>query len=273
MMRACKVRRILLLMVLAFSMMLSGVSYAGVEPAGSGKADVLIAFDRQPGSEEAALVRAFGGSVSHVYQIVPAIAATVPQAALYGLSHNPRILRIDPDLTVQALGEEIPWGIARIGATEARTAGASGATIKVAVLDTGIDFSHEDLTGHTSAGYDFVNEDGNPMDDDGHGTHVAGTIAATVGNDTGVVGVAPNVKLYALKVLDSNGSGSFSDIIEALQWCVTNGIDVTNNSYGSSGDPGPTVQEAFNNAYAADMLHVAAAGNSGKVRGTGDTVG
>jgi len=111
------------------------------------------------------------------------------------------------------------------------------------------------------------------MDDYGHGTHVAGTVAAE-DNGEGVVGVAPEAELYALKVLNSNGSGSFSDVIAALQWCVDNGIQVTNNSYGSSGDPGETLEIAFDNAYYDyGIIHVAAAGNSGNPPGTGDNVG
>ena len=109
------------------------------------------------------------------------------------------------------------------------------------------------------------------MDDNGHGTHVAGTVAA-IENGTGVVGVAPEASIYALKILGANGSGSYSDVIAALQWCVDNGIQVTNNSYGSSGDPGTLTKAAFDNSYAAGVLHVAAAGNSGNSRGTGDKV-
>jgi subtilisin len=85
-----------------------------------------------------------------------------------------------------------------------------------------------------------------------------------VDNEIGVIGVAPGVDIYALKVLDASGSGNFSNIIAALNWCVLNGIKVTNNSYGSSVDPGITVQEAFNNSYAKGILHIASAGNSGK---------
>jgi len=108
------------------------------------------------------------------------------------------------------------------------------------------------------------------MDIDGHGTHVAGTIAAE-DNEVGVVGVAPGAKLYAYKVLEG-GSGFSSDIIAALEQAVIDGIQVTNNSYGSSGDPGELVKAAFDNTYAAGMLHVAAAGNEGNPPARGDNV-
>ena len=100
---------------------------------------------------------------------------------------------------------------------------------------------------------------------------MAGTVAA-LDNDVGVVGVAPEAHLYGLKVLGSDGSGSYSDVIAALDWCVINGIQVTNNSYGSSGDPGTLVKGAFDNAYTSGILHVAAAGNSGTPPGRGDNV-
>lgn len=125
--------------------------------------------------------------------------------------------------------------------------------------------------GHCVAGWDFVNNDADPFDDNGHGTHVAGTIAAA-DNGSGVVGVAPEATLYALKVLDQSGSGVFSNVIAAVQLAVDLGIQVTNNSYGSTQDPGSLVQAAFDNAAAAGMLHVAAAGNSGNCLGTGDSV-
>jgi len=154
-----------------------------------------------------------------------------------------------------------------------------GTGIKVAIIDSGIDYNHSDLDDNYSGGWDFVNGDNNPddpthdgpMDDDGHGTHVAGTVAAE-DNESGVVGVAPEAKLYALKALEG-GSGYWSDIMAALQWCVDNGIQVTNNSYGSSGDPGYTVKDAFDNSATAGVLHVAAAGNSGNPPGRGDNVG
>ncbi|MBU2052676.1 MAG: S8 family serine peptidase, partial [Nanoarchaeota archaeon] len=136
----------------------------------------------------------------------------------------------------------------------------------------GIDYNHPDLKSNYKGGYDFVNTDTDPMDDHGHGTHVAGTVAA-LDNGIGVVGVAPEANLYALKVLSSGGSGSYSDVIAALQWCVNNGIQVTNNSYGSSGDPGTNVKEAFDNAYNIHgIIHVAAAGNSGNPPGRGDNI-
>ena len=114
-----------------------------------------------------------------------------------------------------------------------------------------------------------MNNDSDPYDDQYHGTHCAGTIAASL-NGFGVVGVAPEARLYGLKVLSSSGSGSYSDIVSALDWCVQNQIQVASLSLGSSTDPGSQVKAAFDNAYAAGVVVVASAGNSGS---GADTVG
>ena len=129
------------------------------------------------------------------------------------------------------------WGVKRIGAGPVHQQGLWGAGVTVAILDSGIDYTHPDLALNYAGGYDFVNDDDDPFDDNAHGTHVAGIVAAR-DDDAGVVGVAPYARLYALKVLDASGNGSFSDVIAAMQWAVDHGAQVTNNSYGSSEDPG-----------------------------------
>ncbi|MCK4723899.1 MAG: S8 family serine peptidase, partial [Dehalococcoidia bacterium] len=235
--------------------------------------DVLIGFDREPGPAEQALVNRAGGTIKYTYHLVPAIAASLPEAAIKGLLRNPNVTSIEPDVKVYAIDTELDdsWGVKRIGAGAVHDGGNKGSGVKVAIIDSGIDYTHPDLDAYYADGYDFVNDDANPMDDYGHGTHCAGIVAAE-DNDSGVVGVAPEASLYALKVLGADGSGSYSDVIAALQWAVDNGIEVTNNSYGSSGDPGETVKEAFAKSYTAGVLHVGAAGNSGNPPGRGDNV-
>jgi len=237
------------------------------------KVDVLIRFDRQPGPSEEGLVHGAGGCIKYTYHLVPAIAASVPEAAIQGLSRNPRVTIIEPDIAVYATDGELDdtWGVKHIGAGTVHDAGNKGAAVKIAIIDSGIDYTHPDLSANYVGGYDFVNDDLDPMDDYGHGTHVAGTVAAA-DNGFGVVGAAPEAEIYALKVLDSNGSGYYRDVIAALQWAVDNGIQITNNSYGSSLAPESTVEAAFDAAYAAGVLHVAAAGNSGNPPGKGDNV-
>jgi subtilisin len=263
---------LLLILILIISTLFSGMTFTSNSANGMEKVDVLIAFHQPPGPSEEALVRGFGGSVKFTYDIVPAIAASLPQSALEGLSKNPKVALIEPDVAVYALGDTYPWGVKQVAADLVHKNENTGAGVKVAVIDSGIDFNHPELAAQYAGGKNFINTRKTPMDDNGHGTHVAGTIAAAM-NNTNIIGVAPNVSLYGLKVLDASGNGSFSSIIAALDWCVKEGIQVTNNSYGSSVDPGTTVQSAFDAAYDHGVLHIASAGNSGTSDGQGETVG
>ena len=243
-------------------------------PVETSKIDVLISFTQPPGRNENTLVRNYRGSIKYSYHLVSAVAAQIPETAVAKLLRHPSVTRIELDGTVHALDAELDntWGVQRTGAGTVHGIGNTGVGVAVAILDSGIDATHPDVGPNIAGGFDFVNNDPDPMDDNGHGTHVAGTVAA-LDNDIGVVGVAPEASLYALKVLNASGSGSWSDIIAALEWAVDNGIQVTNNSYGSGKNPGGIVQAAFDNSAAAGILHIAAAGNSGNPRGKGNNVG
>lgn len=239
-------------------------------PEAANNVKVIIRFNNAPGKPERDLVRGAGGTVHASFEIVPAVSATIPEAALRNLSQNPAIDVIEPDIEIQAHGEyDLVWGVTKIGCVAAHAGTYSGAPgpvtgtgVKVAVCDTGIDYTHPEFAGVYAGGYDFVNNDNDPRDDHYHGTHVSGTVAANA-NGSGIIGVAPDVNLYALKVLNSSGSGSFSYCISALDWCVANGIKVANFSLGSSTDPGSTVKAAFDNATAKGVICVCSAGNSG----------
>ena len=191
------------------------------------------------------------------------VAATVDSAAIAEIRRLPNVVAVHDDAEVRAsLTESVPL----IGATAvAGTYGVTGAGVRVAVIDTGIDYTHPDLGGCLGAackvidGYDFVNDDADPRDDHGHGTHVAGIVAA---NGT-LKGVAPGATLLAYKVLDSNGNGSMSDIIAGLEQALLDGAKVANLSLGGPGNPGDPTSQALDNATAAGMLSVVAAGNSG----------
>jgi subtilisin family serine protease len=244
------------------------------------RVQVLIAFRSQPGPAEQALVRGMGGLVKYTYHLVPAIAATLPETAISSLQANPRVTRVEPDLQMRALDFELDnaWGVIRIGAGTIHDGGNRGAGVKLAIIDSGINYNHPDLDDNYAGGYDFVQSDQDPMDVYGHGTHVAGTACAE-DNDNGdldgpygVVGVAPACELYALRVLDGGGYGDASDLIAAMQWAVDEGIQVVNVSLGWDRDPGVTVKEAFDNAEAAGLVIVAAACNNGNRPGKGDNV-
>jgi len=187
-----------------------------------------------------------------------------------------------PDFTVQASASQ---NIVQIGADQVwsrtDTVGSSvtGKGIVVAIIDTGVDYNHPDLGGGIGSqykvigGYDFYNEDNDPIDDNGHGTHVAGIIA---GNGVNFKGVAPDAKILAYKALGPYGSGSISQVIAALEMAIDpNGdgdtadhADVVSMSLGGSGDETDPICLAVNNAVAAGVVVVVAAGNDGPAMGT-----
>ncbi|MBW3565873.1 MAG: S8 family serine peptidase [Acidobacteria bacterium] len=171
-----------------------------------------------------------------------------------------RALELDsaPPSTL-AGSQETPWGILRVRAPEVWHYGR-GKRVRVGVIDTGIDYTHPDLAHAYRGGKDFVNGDDDPMDDRGHGTHVAGTIGAA-DDLAGVVGVAPEAELYGLKVLDSSGSGSSLNIIRAVEWAVDNDLDVINLSLGG-GEHSKFENEVFEKARRSGVVAVAAAGNA-----------
>lgn len=166
---------------------------------------------------------------------------------------------VDKELNEDEL-KEIPWGVKRVNAHKAWFF-STGKGVNVGVVDTGIDYTHPDLSPLYKGGYNAIDASKPPLDDQGHGTHVAGIIAA-VKDGKGVVGVAPEVNLYSIKVLDSNGSGKFSWIVAGIEWAVKNGIKVINMSLGSR-YPSDAIKAAVEAAYKAGLIIVCAAGNDG----------
>lgn len=157
-----------------------------------------------------------------------------------------------------AATSEIPWGVKRVNAPSA-WATTMGQGVKVGIIDTGMDYAHPDLKANYAGGYNAIDASKPPLDDNGHGTHVAGIIGA-VSDGVGVIGVAPSVSLYAVKVLNAQGSGAYSAIIDGIQWAVTNKMAVVNMSLGSpSGST--AIQKAIEAAYKAGVTLVVAAGN------------
>ena len=162
------------------------------------------------------------------------------------------------------------WGVDRIfgGQVDAAWNLSQGARRTVAVIDSGIDAVHPDLVGQVGAGYDFYEDDADPQDPNGHGTHVAGTIAATRENGTGVVGVAPAAKVVPLRALDEFGDGFVSDIIAANDWAGDRGIPVVNESLGAQGFLHSEYESIQRHP---ETLYVVAAGNSANDNDDPDT--
>lgn len=180
---------------------------------------------------------------------------------------------IDPPIADPDLNKA--WGIAKVGSPQAWEASRGDQAIVVAVIDTGVDYNHEDLrfnmwrnpnpTRNDEVGFDFVHNDGLPYDDQGHGTHVSGTIGAVGGNGVAISGVAQRVSIMALKFLTSSGSGTTADAVRAIDYAVENGAKILSNSWGGQGQIGnKALYDSIKRSTDAGALFVAAAGNEGK---------
>ncbi len=191
-------------------------------------------------------------------------AGPIPEGRLNALQKDPRVEFIEQDIQVNALGQVVPPGIRRIGADVSPAARIDGiderVNADVAIIDTGIDLAHPDLNVFRNVTFVTGTTSGN--DDNGHGSHVAG-IAAALDNDIGVVGVAPGARLWAVKVLDSDGSGALSDVISGVDYVTENAaeIEVANMSLGGYGTA-DSLRLAIQNSVAKGVVYVVAAGNS-----------
>jgi hypothetical protein len=208
-------------------------------------------------------------------------AVHLPPGVEKNLKRKNEILRIDEDLVITAvdkktkpkpkpnhpphkLPEMLPWGIQKIYADLVWEV-TTGSMIRVAILDTGIDLDHPDLWMNVKGGINTIKPHKSADDDSGHGTHLAGTVAA-IDNDFGVIGVGPEIHLYAVKVLDKKGIGWLSDLIDALDWCIDNQVQVINMSFGSL-EGNQSFHDAIIRAYQAGITMVASAGNNGEDSG------
>ncbi len=173
---------------------------------------------------------------------------------------HPDVEFYEEDSKVQLVGELVSWGYERVGVQAAYDVQVRGQGVKVAVLDTGVDYTHEEFKYIYKGGYDFWNNDNNPIDDHWHGTHVAGILCAGA-NAVGYRGIAPRAELYAVKVLNENGFGYLSTVAAGIDWCRQNGIEVINLSLGGS-TPSQVLKEACDTAKEDGIIIVAAAGNA-----------
>ncbi|MEQ8384127.1 MAG: S8 family serine peptidase [Coleofasciculus sp. A1-SPW-01] len=221
--------------------------------------------------------------------------------AISTYSNHPLIEYIEPNYTI-SLNTTIPndsefnqlWGLNNTGQTGGTSDAdidaleawdrATGNNVVVGIIDTGVDYTHperinnmwtnpgeifgdgidNDGNGYIDDyyGWDFANNDSDPWDDEGHGTHVAGTIAAEGNNNSGVIGVAPDAQIMALKFLNSSGSGTTFNAIQAIEYATMMGANLTNNSWGGGGYS-QGLYDAIAAAGQAGQLFIAAAGNGG----------
>ena len=223
------------------------------------RAHGLQRLEQLPGRAGAALVTTGGRSVDDV---------------LASLRADPTVVYAEPDYTVRAeqvVGTSVTTNDPRAGdqyslramqVTDAWTL-VTGGSATIAVVDTGVSTVHPDLAGRVLPGYDFANNDTDARDDNGHGTVVAGIIAAIPNNGIGVAGVTWSDRILPVKVLDSRASGYVSDVGAGIIWAADRGASVINMSFGG-GAYSQYVQDAVNHAWARGAVLVAAAGNGGR---------
>lgn len=221
---------------------------------------LLVNYLTRPSDEEVAWYeQTLGATVKFRYDTIPTLAVIVDEDQIDAVAERPGIEFIEQDQTYYVTDINNTWGVEYIGGGYTLQDGLFGTGIKMGVIDTGVDYTHPELAAIYKGGVDIVNQDADPMDDNFHGTHVSGTIAAAQ-DGVGVVGVAPGVDLYAIKGFDAAGSGQTSNLVACVDWSTTNGMDIVNNSWGGGGSS--TLRNVFAASRAAGVIHVCAAGNN-----------
>jgi subtilisin len=218
-----------------------------------------------------------GVKILHTHKYLPLIIAEASDVQKF--EKNAEILYYEEDFSIrlhealpsrkeQTLSKNVSWNIREIQAP-AVWPKSRGKGVRVGVLDTGIDSSHPSLRGRVAGGYNVITDSENFKDDNGHGTHVSGIIAAS--GKGSLYGAAPQASLYGIKVLDSSGSGSISHIVKGIEWAVDHNIQVLNMSLGSN-QYSRSLDMAAQMASQKGIVLIASAGNDGNSRGTGNTL-
>jgi subtilisin family serine protease len=235
---------------------------------------LLVKFDDGTPAEvvKSVLERAAGHVDENVKKIDVRVV-DVPKAqtgdALATLRASPAVDDVERDTVVEKL-DTVPndslwsseWGAQLVKAPAAWDTTHGSPDVVIAVLDTGVDYRHPDLQEAFVLGYDLVNSDSDPTDDDGHGTAAAGVIGARADNGEGVAGICWTCSLMPVKVLDASGSGTTSTVAAGIVWAADHGARVISMSLGGAGGT-QTLADAVQYAASKGVILVAAAGNSG----------
>jgi subtilisin len=273
--------------VIACLVVLVGLMGGGASAATGNSIRKIVVFQAGISAQMQQQVVARSGSrVLSLLSLINGVAIELPTEsaaqALIALQADPTVVGVYDDLTNSGqdgggdnvivitpadppIQEFYPWGLDTIHVPDVHQEdpGLEGSGVIVAMLDTGIDMNHPDLSKSIKGGYNAMagQDSRNYRDDNGHGTHMAGIIAARM-NRLGVVGAAYQAQIVAVKVLDQDGNGRLSDLINGLGWISTNKIRVVNMSLGFS-EGSPLLKQAIQYLYKAGVIMVASAGNGG----------
>jgi PKD repeat protein len=238
-------------------------------------ARILVHFDKHTSAtrQKALIGRAGGRRVATVPRL-GTVVVRVPTAekarALSALRRQSGVTYAEANGTVHAAAVPITdplsvsdsWPLANPFFPDAWSLTTGSSSVVVAVVDSGVQASHPELAGRVLPGWDFANNDSDPADDEGHGTAVAGIIAAQGGNSIGIAGTCWECRILPVKVLDASGTGSDVDVADGIVWAVDHGADVINMSLGGP-DTSETLADAVSYAEGLGVVVVAAAGNDG----------
>lgn len=235
--------------------------------------EILVKFSPGAGpSEVAEIHRQCGGQIKETIPSIGVQVVTIPagkateKARSY--SAHAEVLYAEPDYLAEAIGSpddaffDNQWGMMKVEAGAAWDVTQGSSSVKIAVLDTGVDIDHPDLAGKLVSVVDFTASTAGGDDVYGHGTHVAGIAAAITNNGTGVAGLGYSSSVMCVKVVRDDGIGSYSSIAQGIIWAADNGAQVINMSLGG-GSGSSTLQDAVNYAWGKGVVIVAAAGNYG----------
>ena len=230
---------------------------------------LIVLYEDEVFVSRAATALARAGVLVEPFNIINGLVVNANERAILNITEGMGIVSIEPDQIVFALAkptkpidpvvtfpQKMDWGIDALGVNDVWPT-YKGNGIDVAVIDTGIDLDHPDLK--VLPGVTYVLRTRSADDDNGHGTHVAGIIAA-LDNTIGVVGVAPMANLYPVKVLNSKGSGYLSDVVKGIEWSISHQMDVINMSLGANSGSA-AMEVVLDAAESAGIITVAAAGN------------
>lgn len=264
------------------SVLVVSLTFWAMVGVGQGQiARVIVGFKIQPDPE---LIESYGGTIETVWKIIPAVLADLPTGVINLLRRFPDIVYVEDDFETQALSHVVspqvtPWGISRIGSPAAWKT-TNGTSVKVAVIDTGVEKDHEDLVGQVVWGISVLGSVNSTAEADwrdinGHGTYETGIIAA-LDNTYGVIGGSPRADIYAIKALGDNAKGTVSDLIDGIEWAWKGPDGIPAGEPGDSGDrahiinmslsvssDSQALHDAVDKAYGFGMVLVASAGNSG----------
>ena len=238
-----------------------------------GRIEVMIRFTPESSpNERNEYIRTIGGtSRRQIDALNTYVVILGPNTRPDRLPESPIVLGSEINETASATQASAPndpryaeqWSMPVVGLPQAWETLPGGTTVTVAVIDSGVCLDHPDLQGRITAGYDFVDDDSSPQDTFGHGCGVAGVIAANSNNGVGIAGIAPNVRIMPLRVLDSSGLGNYANISAAIIYAADNGANIINMSLA-----GPTYSQIMADAIAyaisRGVIVIAAAGNQGR---------